>query len=359
MQIGKTEPLSERFPTRHDIQYREIRRSSSSRWAKRAMAPPFLMLAGTTAVTPRSAGQGRARRGSMTAHLGARRVPVTTLIEELTFDVDGGQLALLAAGPPEGERVLLLHGIPANAQLFRDVLPILAEAGYRALAPHMPGYGTTRLADDADYSLSADADRYARWLETHKLGPVWLVGHDLGGAIAQLMAARYPRLISKLTMGDAPTPTSFPVRDVSIFILAAKLRLVPTLKLLPNPHATAALRRAFHDPSRLSGTLLRAVFYDDKVQTMEGRREFAKHLRHLRNTENVQNTTSLKGLRMPILLLWGEDDRYQRLDTTGKQLQALLPDGTPLEVIPDAGHFAPLEQPAAYARGLLDWRRSL
>lgn len=125
-------------------------------------------------------------------------------VERLSFDIADGVLSVLRAGQKDTPSAIFLHGIPTNALLFREVLPIVAGAGFQVFAPDMPGYGKTRLRDSADYSLSAVADRYARWLEAEELAPVWLIGHDLGSAVAQLMAVRYSHLLSHLTLSNSP-----------------------------------------------------------------------------------------------------------------------------------------------------------
>ncbi len=283
-------------------------------------------------------------------------------IERLTFDTDQGRLAVLAAGPADGERMVLLHGIPAGARLFEAVLPLLAAADYRVFAPDMPGYGETRLADSADYSLSAVADRYARWLEQESLNPVWLVGHDLGCAVAQFMAVRYPHLLSRLTLANGPLGDSFPVPSVNLMIAVVRLGLfgpLAALRLIPNPVVTREIREGFAVPARLSDEMLRTVFWDSKLRDPQGRREFAKHLRHLRNTESVAVVPQLAHIPVPALVLWSDRDRFQPAETSGQRLLRALPDGTAYEVVPDGGHFVPLERPSEWVAKLLAWKNSL
>lgn len=278
------------------------------------------------------------------------------------FEIEDGTLSVFAQGPPNGEPVLLLHGIPTNALLFRDVMPIFAEAGYRVLAPHMPGYGDTRLSDDADYSLSAVADRYARWLEAERLAPLWVVGHDIGSALAQFLAVRYPHLVSHLVLSSSPIGDSFPVSSVNTLKFMARfglLRLLSTIGLLPNPIITNQLRLGFGVPSKLTIDMLRAVFWDGKVNDRQGIKEFIKHLRDLRNTESVEIVPQLADIPMPTLVLTSELERFQRPETFAKPLRDALPDDAVHKVLEDAGHFSPLDTPEAYAQVLLQWKHSV
>src|SRR5450755_1707717 len=68
-------------------------------------------------------------------------------------DVDGLRIGYVEAGPPDGEPVLLLHGEPSWSFLYRHVMPVLADAGLRAIAPDLAGFGRSdKPADIGDHS---------------------------------------------------------------------------------------------------------------------------------------------------------------------------------------------------------------
>jgi pimeloyl-ACP methyl ester carboxylesterase len=85
----------------------------------------------------------------------------------------------------------------------------LAAAGHRALAPDLPGYGRTRLPSSADHSLAGAAELLVAWL-ADEIGPAWVVGHDAGGAVAQLFAARHPELVARLSLTNSIADGSWP-----------------------------------------------------------------------------------------------------------------------------------------------------
>ncbi len=118
-------------------------------------------------------------------------MPLTISPEQVALK-GGAQLSLLQAGPKEGQPLVLLHGIPTGAELWRGIMPLLAAKGFRCLAANLPGYGMTRLSPDGNYSIFGAAELIDLWLNTSGLEDVWLVGHDWGGAVAQVLAARYP-----------------------------------------------------------------------------------------------------------------------------------------------------------------------
>jgi pimeloyl-ACP methyl ester carboxylesterase len=239
-------------------------------------------------------------------------------------------------------------------------LPLLGQAGFQALAPDLPGYGQTRPDPGHDLSLAGAAEIVAAFLDTLGLGPVWLVGHDLGGGVAQVFASRYPQRLSRLTLGDTVAEDSWPVTPIRLFRAIARLGLYPAVaaaRLVPNPYAWWELRRGFADSRRLLPEDARRVFWDGKVSAPEGRRLFAAHLRALDPAQTVAAAPGLASLSVPVQLLWAAQDRFQTWENVGQRLAALLPEPR-VDLVKDAGHFLPLERPREYAQALLAWGSS-
>lgn len=123
----------------------------------------------------------------------------------LTFDsVTAGDPALAA----QGKLVLLLHGFPESGEVYREVLPKLAAAGYYAVAPFQRGYSAgARPPKDSDYTLDHmvyDTVGIAQALGAPRFH---LVGHDWGAAVAWIVAAELPPgIVESLTVLDAPHP---------------------------------------------------------------------------------------------------------------------------------------------------------
>lgn len=124
-------------------------------------------------------------------------------VGELVFDA-------LAAGPDDGELVLLLHGFPETSWSWRNQLPALAEAGYRAVAPDQRGYSARARPEGVDqykiHHLVADVLAVADWVGGHQFH---LVGHDWGAAVAWQVAGRYPQRLRTLTALSVPHPLAF------------------------------------------------------------------------------------------------------------------------------------------------------
>jgi len=115
-------------------------------------------------------------------------------------------VAELGSGPP----VLLLHGFPAYWQDWQGVMEALAAAGFRAIAPDMPGYGQSgRPAQVLDYRLPLLAADIAGLIRALGLSKVPVVGHDWGGPVGYCLASEFPELVERLVVINAPHPSQF------------------------------------------------------------------------------------------------------------------------------------------------------
>lgn len=293
-------------------------------------------------------------------------VPDADGLVRRSWAVGGAALSALEGGsaelrdghdPPRDEVVVLLHGIPASAELWRGVMTRLVAAGHHVVAFDLPGYGDTLLPARTDHSLAGAAELLAAWMRIHVGRGVWLVGHDLGGAVAQTVVSRHPTMLRRLTLADTVFEDSWPVRPIRVLRRVARTGLYPLLgaaRLLPDPLLRRELQRGFADPSRATTELLDRVFFDGKVHDDAGRRAFARHLAALDPFQTVAAAGSLSRVPCPSQLVWGCRDVFQPWDRVGVRVEAALPDPD-VVLLEGVGHFAPVEDPAGFARALLDW----
>lgn len=97
-----------------------------------------------------------------------------------------------------GPTVVLLHGIGGGHLAFAPQVETLASSGYRAIAWDMPGYGHS--APIEPYTFKGLAESCVKLIETLKCDSVTLVGHSMGGMVAQEVVARRPDLVNKLVL---------------------------------------------------------------------------------------------------------------------------------------------------------------
>lgn len=112
-------------------------------------------------------------------------------------------LHCVSAGPVGGPPLLLLHGWPQTWFMWRDVIPPLAEAGYRVIAADLTGLGdSTRPAGGYDkMTVARDMAELMAALGHERYG---VVAHDWGGPVAFALAAQFPERISAMAVFDAP-----------------------------------------------------------------------------------------------------------------------------------------------------------
>ncbi|MCH7836021.1 MAG: haloalkane dehalogenase [Chloroflexi bacterium] len=132
---------------------------------------------------------------------------------------DGGSLRLgyVDEGPRDADPVLLLHGEPSWSYLYRKMIPILVEAGHRAVAPDLIGFGRSdKPARREDYTYQRYVDWTWAWLDSLGLRDITLVGQDWGGLIGLRLAAehedRFARIVAANTFlptGDRPPGEAF------------------------------------------------------------------------------------------------------------------------------------------------------
>lgn len=124
-----------------------------------------------------------------------------------TISANGLEFPYLAQG--EGTLVLLFHGYPETPHCFDAVLPRLAEAGYRAVAPWMRGYAPSTIPPDGDYSLRALGGDVLSLIEAFGAERATVIGHDWGAYAGYAAANLCPERIAKLVTIAIPHPHMF------------------------------------------------------------------------------------------------------------------------------------------------------
>ena len=176
-------------------------------------------------------------------------------------DVGGLRLAYVEAGPPDGPPVLLLHGEPSWSFLYRKVIPVLAAAGLRAIAPDLIGFGRSdKPASPADHSYAG----HVEWIRAFAfdalgLSGVTLVGQDWGGLIGLRLVAEHEERFARVVAANTGLPTGDqPMPDVWLRFREV-VRTAPALNVSRlvqsgcqttlSPAVLAAYDAPFPDPS--------------------------------------------------------------------------------------------------------------
>lgn len=259
-----------------------------------------------------------------------------------------------------GEVVLLLHGFPEFWYSWRKQIPVLAEK-FRVIAADMRGYNLSDKPQGiSNYSIDVLADDIAGLIRSLGVERVNLVGHDWGGAVAWMVAAKYPELISRLAILNMPHPAEmrkaffrFNLRQLmrSYYIFFFQLPVIPERFIGRDLNST--FTRAFNSfsPKKNSYTPEEIAQY---VEAYSRPGVLTATINYYRATlRKLTAFSSSAPLPMPVLLIWGEQDK-----ALGKELS--LNTGAycaNLKVIydPGSGHFIQHDNPELVNKSLMDF----
>ncbi|MCK9364036.1 MAG: haloalkane dehalogenase [Syntrophales bacterium] len=125
-------------------------------------------------------------------------------------DTEGGTLRMhyLDEGPRDARIVLLMHGEPSWSFLYRKMIPLFVEAGYRAIAPDLVGFGRSdKPASRNDYTYERHVNWMLSFLESLRINGITLVCQDWGGLIGLRLVAANPALFARVVAANTGMPT--------------------------------------------------------------------------------------------------------------------------------------------------------
>lgn len=242
-----------------------------------------------------------------------------------------------------GPALVLLHAGVADRRMWAQHLPELAAAGYRVVAPDLPGFGDAHVTPGEQ----------APWLDV--LGALddlgidraVLVGNSFGGAVAQRVALVAPERVSALALISAPAPDLEPSEELEA-IWAAEEEAIEREDL-------EAAAQAVVDGWTLPGA---PQELRDLVAAMQRR---AYELQEDADVSEApdpleENPERLSQIEVPTLIAAGDRDKRDFV-AAAESMASAMPNARH-EVIAGAGHLAPLETPEQFRELLLDFLRS-
>ena len=123
-------------------------------------------------------------------------------------DIDGLRMHYVDEGPAEADPVLLLHGEPSWSYLYRKMIPVLAAAGHRVIAPDLIGFGKSdKPTAVGDYSYAGHVDWIRQFIETLDVNDITLFCQDWGSLIGLRVAAENERRFARIALGNGFLPT--------------------------------------------------------------------------------------------------------------------------------------------------------
>ncbi|MEO1652232.1 MAG: haloalkane dehalogenase [Bacteroidota bacterium] len=307
-------------------------------------------------------------------------------------EIDGLRQAYAEAGPADGEVVLLLHGQPSWSYLYRKMMPVLADAGYRVIAMDHLGFGRSdKPLDIDDYSYLGHYDRIERFIEMLNLRDIHFFGQDWGSVLGLRVVGLHPDWFKTVTIGNGNLPNVPagqqiypPVENPEVIEDIPSIFTQYTPQQVPYFDNCVRLIEVFDFPEWMVYTMKSSNFTASEVLEgwtwfdlppdveaaydapfpnrtyMAGARKFPSILNEVPGLTQ-EAWAGLASFQKPFFTIWGANDP---LDLGECQLQQALidnipgADGLPHHRFPDASHYLQEDQGAEIARRMIEVFRS-
>lgn len=270
-------------------------------------------------------------------------------------DGEGGALRVhyLDEGPRDANPILVMHGEPSWCYLYRHMIPIFTDAGHRVVAPDLVGFGKSdKPTVRSDYTYQRHVDWMADWLQQVDLTNITLVCQDWGGLIGLRLLAQMPERFSKLVVANTALPTGDQPMGEAFKAWREYSQTVPDFNAgrIVYGGTTSKLTDA-------EVAAYNAPFPDDTYKA--GARQFPALVPDNPTDPAAEPNRAawkvLMGLDIPVLTVFGADDKV--MAGVDKVFQKLMPGakGQAHAVLPNAGHFLQEDVWEELARATLEF----
>lgn len=238
------------------------------------------------------------------------------------LQLQGINIAHAVAG--QGEPVLMLHGWGAHSGLVWPLAERLAPLGYRVYAPDLPGFGASDPPPSV-WSVHDYAALVIEYMDANEIEKMYLFGHSFGGRLSLILGAEHPQRIHKIVLADSAgvreqAPLPIRVRLATYKAVRDGLRSVGLSVLSDQVRGWYTDRYGSADYKSAGGVM---------------RETFVKVV-------NEDLLPYAARIRVPTLLLWGENDEDTPV-SQARLLEKTIPDAG-LVVFPGAGHYSYLDK---------------
>lgn len=244
-----------------------------------------------------------------------------------------------------GSPIILLHGIPTNSLMWRNIIPELAKK-HRVIAPDLLNYGKSEKPESADVSINAQSSMIVKLMDAIDARQADIVGHDIGGGIAQLIAVNHPEKVRKLVLMDSicfdswPIPEFEPLQEPGA---ESEMSLEDFLSMMKD-----FLPKGVQDKSVMADELIN--MYLEPWSTEDGKHAFFRNLKRLNKEYTQAVADELSNLQQQTLIMWGDQDPFQKPDYAPKLVDSIP--NAELVWIKDVGHWLIEEKPAKISEHL-------
>ena len=264
--------------------------------------------------------------------------------------VNGVRVHYQEAGDEKAPPIILIHGFISSNLIWSHVLEPLAQKGFRAIAPDLPGYGYSEKPRDAEYTINEQARSVIGLMDRLGIRKAAIAGASYGGAIAATMALDYPERVEKLVLVGAVTNDEVKKK----FLL--RVSALPLIGDVATPLFLGSrwiLRKRMEDMYRRLQRPINEKMVASRHHLLETANAHRAMIRTARrwSANRIGREASL--IRQSTMLVWGDQDDHIPLDDAFK-LRDAMPNAK-LIVFHNCGHLPPAECPEKFVEAVVEF----
>lgn len=257
-------------------------------------------------------------------------------MKEYNIEVNGKKAYYRYSG--DGPCIVLLHGIPTHSGLWDGVTPYLRKH-YSIYAFDLLGFGRSDKPDSSEINVKSQADFFIEAFNKMGLKDITVVGHDIGGAVAQIMAISNPGMFKSMILMDSACYDSWPIE-----LLSVESNVKMLFEHLPPDVIydlfTKYIKNGLYYKDR-AGDIVEK--YWGFVKGDDGIKAFLRAVESFDNRYTIEVSRMLHTIRMPVAVVWGRNDPYIKLSYAYRLHEDIR--NSLIEIVENAGHFVPEDQP--------------
>jgi 3-oxoadipate enol-lactonase len=247
-------------------------------------------------------------------------------------------------GPEDGRTILFAHALAADSGMWAEQVPAVLAIGARVLRVDMRGHGGSEPVP-GNYSLRELAADIAAVIDALDITSVDFIGLSIGGMIGEALAIHYGAKLSSLMLCESPPAALKNAKEVWAPRMAAA-RAAGSLEPIADATMERWLTPAFKSRNPMRWRQIRDTVAATSVEAYCGCVHALSHF---------DFTKELPKLRVPALVLYGEDDKASSHEEN-ERLASLIPGGR-FTAFAGARHLPNVEDPVRFNRILTDWLR--
>ncbi|MCS6886428.1 MAG: alpha/beta hydrolase [Acidobacteriota bacterium] len=260
--------------------------------------------------------------------------------------VNGVRLHLQEKNRSAKETIVLIHGYCSSSYTWSKCLDLIAEAGYRVIAPDLKGFGYSEKPVDNRYRVEDQADLIAGLLDALEVREATLIGNSYGGAVAMVTALRHPQRVRRLVLVNAAyDKTGLPPlpRTYLYYLLRGIVPILMSRRLVKS-----VMSRLYYNRDVITDEHVDSYFRPLVSASCQ-----AAALATFRQWDLSLLEREMSQIRQPTLIIWGEEDHLLPV-RNGAHIHLTI-EGSEFIVIPECGHVPQEERPQDFVSLVVDF----